>query len=395
MLIMKKLRFLPLILVGMAFTVTAQPPTGTLIGQDSTNRIITTAVPFLGITPDARAAGMGEASGAISPDANSAYWNAAKLVFIEDGYGGAVSYTPWLRKIIDDMYIFYLSGYYKIGREQAIAVSMKYFDMGTIHFNKGPTLPDQLGTYNPREYAFDATYSRLLTEHFSIGGAIRYIHSNLTGSGIPGTADSKPGNSLAVDLGVFYSKPFESRNSLLSLAGSVTNVGAKLSYSDAANKDFIPVTIRVASSYKMDLNPYNSFTFALDFSKLMVPSPYIDANGVSSKNQPLLSGMFSSFTDAPGGFQEEMHEIMTAMGIEYWYNETFAGRVGYFLEANDKGSRKYFTAGLGLRYNSFGLDMAYMVPTNKKENALAETLRLTIMYTIERRQAADDDSVTD
>lgn len=389
MLIMKKLRFLPLILIGMTFTVTAQP-TGTLIGQDSTNRIITTAVPFLSITPDARAAGMGEAGGAISPDANSGFWNAAKLVFIEDGYGGSASYTPWLRKIIDDMYIFYLSGYYKIGREQAIAVSMKYFDMGEIHFNKGPLPPDQLGRYNPREYAFDATYSRLLTEHFSIGGAIRYIHSNLTGSGIPGTADSKPGNSLAVDLGVFYSKPFESRNSVLSLAGSITNVGAKLSYSDAANKDFIPINLRLGSAYKMELNPYNSLTFALDLNKLMVPSPY-----PNSEQEPLLSGMFSSFTDAPGGFKEEIHEIMTAMGVEYWYNDTFAGRMGYFLEANDKGSRKYFTAGLGLRYNNFGLDMAYMVPTNRKENALAETLRLSIMYTIERRQSADDDSVTD
>lgn len=391
MLIMNKLRLLPLVLVGLTFSAFGQ----TLIGQDSTNRIITTAVPFLAITPDARAAGMGEAGGAISADANSGYWNAAKLVFVEDGYGGSASYTPWLRKIIDDMYIFYLSGYYKIGREQTIAVSMKYFDMGEIQFNNGPTIRDQLGRFNPREYAFDASYARLLTEHFSIGGAIRYIHSNLTGSGIPLTADAKPGNSLAVDLGVFYTRPMVSNNSVLSFSGAITNLGSKVSYSDGANKDFIPINLRIGTAYKMDLNPDNSITFAVDFNKLMVPSPYTDPVIGSSKNKPLLSGVFSSFSDAPGGFEEEIHEIMTAMGIEYWYRETFAGRIGYFLEADDKGNRKYFTAGLGVRYNRFGLDMAYMVPTNKKENALAETLRLTLMVTMERKQQLEDESVQD
>jgi hypothetical protein len=389
MLIMNKLRFLSLLLSGIAFSAIAQP-TGTLIGQDSTNRIITTAVPFMSITPDARAAGMGEAGGAISPDANSAFWNPAKLAFVQDGFGAAASYTPWLRKIIDDMSIFYLAGYYKINREQTIAASMKYFDMGEITFNKGPAIPDILGTYNPREYAFDVTYSRLLTEEFSLGGSIRYIHSNLTGSGIPGTADSKPGNSLAVDLGVFYSHPFVSNNSLLTLTGTITNIGSKVTYSDGANKDFIPVNLRVGTAYKMDLDVNHSITFAVDFNKLMVPSPY-----PGSKTTPLLSGMFQSFTDAPGGFEEEIHEIMTAMGVEYWYSETFAGRLGYFLEANDKGNRKYLTAGLGIRYNQFGLDMAYMVPTNKKENALAETLRLTLLMTIAKKQLTEDESVTD
>jgi hypothetical protein len=384
---MNKLRLLPLILSGMTISAFGQ---GTLIGQDSTNRIITTAVPFLAITPDARAAGMGEAGGAISADANSGFWNAAKLAFVEDGFGVSASYTPWLRKIIDDMSIFYLAGYYKINREQTISASMKYFDMGVIQFNKGPTIPDQLGRYNPREYAFDVTYARLLTEEFSIGGAIRYVHSNLTGSGIPSTADSKPGNSLAVDLGVFYSHPFVSNNSNLSLSGSITNIGSKVTYSDGANKDFVPINLRLATAYKMDLDPYNSLTFALDFNKLMVPSPY-----PGSSDTPLLSGMFQSFTDAPGGLEEEIHEIMTAIGIEYWYNETFAGRLGYFLEAFDKGNRKYLTAGLGIRYNQFGLDMAYMVPTNKKENALAETLRLTLSMTVARKQLTEDESVAD
>ncbi len=387
---MNKLRILLLMCSGFACSLPllAQPG-GTLVGQDSTNRIITTAVPFLTITPDSRAAGMGDAGVATSADANSAYWNSAKLVHIDNTYGGSASYTPWLGKIINDMYIFYLSGFYKINREQAVAVSMKYFDLGDIQFNKGPNPQDILGRYNPREYAFDVTYSRLLTEDLSIGGAIRYIHSNLTGSGITGTADSRPGNSLAVDLGVFYTKQLLSNSSVMTLGATMTNLGSKLSYSDAESKDFIPANLRIGGAFKTDLDPYNSLTFALDFNKLMVPSPY-----PGSKGQPFLSGTFASFSDARGGFKEELHEVTTSMGIEYWYNQLFAGRVGYFLESGDKGNRKYLTAGLGLRFNVFGFDMAYIVPTNKRELATAEQIRVTLMLVMAKR-ATEDDSVTD
>lgn len=387
---MNKLRILLIICSGFACSLPllAQPG-GTLVGQDSTNRIITTAVPFLTITPDSRAAAMGDAGVATSADANSAYWNSAKLVRIDNSYGGSASYTPWLGKIINDMYIFYLSGFYKINREQAVAVSMKYFDLGEIQFNKGPNPQDLLGRYNPREYAFDVTYSRLLTEDFSIGGAIRYIHSNLTGSGLAGTADSRPGNSLAVDVGLFYTKQLIKNSSVLSLGANVSNLGSKLSYSDAESKDFIPANLRIGGSFKTDLDPYNSLTFALDLNKLMVPSPY-----PGSKGQPFLSGTFASFTDAPGGAKEEFHEITASMGMEYWYNQLFAARLGYFLEAKDKGNRKYLTAGLGLRYNLFGFDMAYVVPTNKRELATAEQIRVTLMIIMAKR-ATEDDSVTD
>lgn len=385
---MNKLRVLLLLITGISLSALAQNPNGTLIGQDSTNRTITTAVPFLSITPDARAAGMGDVGVATSADANSAYWNAAKLVYVENSYGGSASFTPWLGKIINDMYVFYLSGFYKINREQAVAVSMKYFDLGDIQFNQGPSIADQLGRYNPREYAFDVTYSRLLTENFSLGGAIRYIHSNLTGSGIVGTADSKPGNSLAVDLGVFYTKPMISQNSVLSLGGTITNLGSKLSYSDASAKDFIPTNLRLGGAFKKDLDPFNSLTFAVDVNKLMVPSPR-----PGSKSEPLLNGIFSSFSDARGGFKEEIREFMMSMGMEYWYRQTFSGRVGYFLESKDKGNRKYMTAGLGFRKSRFGLDVAYLVPTNKRENALAETLRFTLMMTIAK--GVDDESLTD
>lgn len=362
---------------------------GTLIGQDSSNRIITTAVPFLAITPDSRAAGMGDVGAATSPDANSAYWNSAKLAFIDQDYGVGASYTPWLGKIINDMSIFYLSGFYKINREQTVAASMKYFDLGEIQF-RDINAVDQ-GRFNPREYAFDVTYSRLLTEQFSLGGAIRYIHSNLTGALTTGNVDARPGNSVAVDLGVFYTKPMVTKNSTLSFGASITNLGAKISYSDASNKDFIPVNLRLGSAFKTQLDPFNSLTFALDFSKLMVPSR---KPPVGEAPPTLLSGIFSSFTDAPGGFEEEMHEIIVSSGVEYWYKETFSGRLGYFLEAQDKGNRKYLTAGVGMRVNKFGLDIAYLVPTNKRENALAETIRFTILYVFKDTEKVDD-SVTD
>jgi hypothetical protein len=361
-----------------------------VIGQDSTNHVITTAVPFLSITPDARAAGMGDVGAAVSADANSAFWNAGKLAFVDKSYGASGSYTPWLGKIINDMNIFYLSGFYKITRQQTIAASMKYFDLGEIQFNNGPDpIANNLGRFNPREYAFDVTYSQLLTENLGIGGSLRYINSNLTGALSTGANDARPGNSVAVDIGLFYTKPLVSKNSNLSLAGSITNIGSKITYSDANNKDFIPTNLRLGGAFKTAINAYNSLTFGLDFNKLLVPSP-----GPGNKGKPLLSGMFGSFTDAEGGFSEEIREITTALGMEYWYDNgtggALAGRIGYFFEAWDKGNRKYLTAGVGGRLNNFGVDLAYMVPTNKRENALAETLRFTISMMMEKKVIQED-----
>lgn len=385
---MNKLRIAILLIlsIGARFYGFSQ---ANLIGQDSTNRVITTAVPFLTITPDSRAAGMGDTGVATSADANSAHWNSAKLAFIEQGYGVSGSYTPWLGKIINDMSVFYLSGFYKITREQTVAASMKYFDLGEIQFNNGPTVNDFLGRFNPREFAFDVTYSRLLTEQFSLGGALRYIHSNLTGAFSSGGIDARPGNSVAVDVGVYYTKPLVSRNSALSFGATITNIGAKISYSDADNKDFIPTNLRLGGSYKTELDAFNSITFAMDVNKLLVPSP-----SANSKDKALLSGIFGSFTDAPGGFSEEIREFSLSTGVEYWYNNTFAGRLGYFLEAKDKGNRKYLTAGIGAKVQKFGIDIAYLVPTNKNENALAETIRFTVMMYFEAKKQ-NEESVTD
>ncbi len=385
---MNKLRFLIFISFGSSLFTSMHAQTtgggGVIIGQDTNNKSITTAVPFLGITPDSRAAGMGDAGVATAPDANSAYWNAAKLAFVDKGYGGSLSYTPWLGKIINDMRLVHLSGFYKIDRVQTVGASMKYFDLGDIELRDGANISQ--GRYNPREVAIDFTYSRLLTDHFSIGGSLRYIYSNLTGS-FTGL-DASSAHSVAVDIGVFYTKPLESKNATLSLGASINNIGAKISYTNANNPDFIPTNLRIGGAYKTELNPLNSLTFALDFNKLMVPSTV-----PGSRNKPLLEGIFGSFSDAPGGFAEELSEFTISTGVEYWYNNTFAGRLGYFYEDQYKGNRKYLTAGVGFKYDNFVIDMAYLVPTNKRENALAETIRFTIMYMFPTK-IKDEESVT-
>ena len=358
---------------------------------------ITTAVPFLAISPDARHAALGDAGVATSPDANATYWNAGKLAFIDKKYGATISYTPWLGKIVNDMSISYLSGFYKIDQEQAVNASIRYFDLGDISFRDANNNP--LGDFNPREFAFDATYSRKLSETFGMGLTARYIYSNLTGafSGI----DAKPGHSVAVDIGAYYSTELRTaKPSVLSLGGMISNIGAKLSYTDNQNKDFLPINLRIGAAYTTELDLANSLTFVLDFNKLMVPTPPIrstDGTVVYGKddNRSLLSGMFGSFSDAPNGFEEEMQEFMTSIGVEYWYKDLFAGRVGYFNESLNKGNRKYMTVGLGFRRKQFGIDVAYLIPTNKRESPLAETLRFTLLFQLQQTEVEKKESVTD
>lgn len=379
--------FLLLVFASTALTVFPQDvdKPGQLLGQQ---RAITTAVPFLGITPDARHAALGDAGVATSADANAAYWNAGKLVFItEQKYGGSFSYTPWLGKIVNDMWISSLSGFYKLDREQAIGVSFKYFDLGEISFRGYQNEP--LGDFNPKEASFDATYSRMLTDNFSIGLSGRYVFSNLTGAFT--APDAQAGKSVAADIGVYYTKPLQgTRSSTLSLGAQVSNIGAKISYTDNNNKDFLPTNFRLGGAYLTELDPFNNITFILDFNKLMVPSPGANRDTVS-----LLSGMFGSFSDAPGGAKEELQEFMISAGIEYWYRNIFAGRLGYFNEHVDKGNRKYLTMGVGFRKQTFGIDVAYIVPTNQREHPLAETLRFTLLMHIPSTMQEGEESVTD
>ncbi len=379
-------------------------------GQDSTRRVITTAVPFLTIAPDARSGAMGDVGAAISPDANASYWNASKLALIDKKFGFSLAYTPWLGKIINDMSISYLSGYYKISREQAVAMSLRYFDLGDIFFTDEFGVNN--GQFSPREVAIDATYARLLAENFSIGVAIRYIHSNLTGNFSSSTIEARPGNSVAADISMFWSKDlmFSGANSNIAFGGSITNIGAKLSYSDENNKDFIPTNLRLGTAFKTNLDPFNTLTIAIDFNKLMVPTPPVyqfnndgslatdqDGNPIIARGKDpdrgLLSGMFGSFADAPDGFSEEIQEIMIGLGLEYWYNNVFAARAGYFYENVNKGNRKYFTMGVGFRYQVFGIDFAYLVPT-EQNHPLSETLRFTLIFDFDH-VAAKDESVTD
>ncbi len=395
--------FSALVVLLIPNITTAQTTPPNIVGQNDDYRVITTAVPFLSITPDARAAGMGDAGVATQADANSVHWNPAKLVFIDHNIGFALSYSPWLSRIINDMSLSYLSGYYKISQEQAVAVSMRYFDLGEIFFTNQSNI--QQGRFNPRELAIDATYSRKLTENLSVGITARYVHSNLTGNFSASTIEARPGNTAAADVSVYYQKQF--KNNILAFGANISNIGAKLSYSNESNKDFIPINLRLGGSYKLYLDPYNSFTFALDFNKLMVPTPPVyarDDNGTiivdpetnkpvilrgKDPNRPLLSGMFGSFADAPDGFPEEMQEIMIALGTEYWYNNTFSGRIGYFYENANKGNRKYFTFGVGFRYNVFGIDFAYLVP-QRQDHPLAETLRFTLLFNFKPVSALDD-----
>lgn len=367
-----------------------------IAGQDTSRRVITTAVPFLLIATDARAGAMGDAGVATSADANSTHWNIAKLAFVQNDMGFSLSYTPWLAKIVNDMSLSYLSGYYKINREQTVGLSMSYFNLGNILFTDINGEPIQ--NFTPKEFSVAGSYSRMLSENMSIGVTLKYIHSNLTGDFVGSSVqvnDSHPGHSLAADIGWFWNKDIGQKSNL-ALGATIVDIGNKITYSDDSQKEFISTTLRFGGAYKLGLDPYNSITFALDFNKLLVPTPpvyvvddnggiIIDQNGDpeiargKDPNRSLISGIFGSFTDAPDGASEELKEVMLSTGIEYWYKDLFALRGGYFWEHYDKGDRKYFTMGLGLRYNVFGIDFAYLVP-QRREHPLAETLRFTLHF---------------
>ncbi len=368
---------------------------GFISGQDSLRNPITVAVPFLSFAPDSRASGMGDAGVATSPDANSAHWNNAKLAFMQDNVGFAVSRSPWLGNIVDDMSLSYLSGFVKIDQVQAIGASFRYFDLGEIALYDEFANPN--GIENPSELSIDGTYSRKLSEFMGLGFTLRFIWSNLAGN-ITGAPDAKAGTSVAVDLGWYYRRPivFSGRNAELSFGAHISNIGQKITYSSASNENFIPANFRIGSAFKTDLDPYNSFTFAFDINKLLVPTPpiyqvddngniVIDTNGNRSivqgrdPDRTLLSGTFGSFGDAPRGFSEEIEELTYSVGVEYWYKDLFAARAGYFSEHENKGDRKYFTVGAGIRYQVFGFDFSYLIPTGQN-HPLADTLRWTLLF---------------
>jgi len=360
---------------------------------------ITTAVPFLIITPDARAGALGDAGVSSTPDAASIHWNPAKLAFIENDMGFALSYTPWLRKLVPDINLAYLSGYGRFGEKklQTLAGSLRYFSLGNITFTdeQGNVLRD----YNPSEWALDVAYARKLSDFVSMGIALRYVNSNLTGGIDVGGSSTKAANAVAGDIGVYVTKPnikIGDMKSDFAFGLNISNIGNKVAYTNTSEKDFIPINLRFGPSYKVKFDEYNSLALMIDINKLLVPTPpslahdtsgnpIPDGNGyyvIESGKNPNVSvpaGIFQSFGDAPGGGKEELRELTYSFGLEYWYNKMFSIRAGYFNEHASKGNRKYFTVGAGIRYNVFGLDFAYLIPTSQR-HPLENTLRFTLTF---------------
>ncbi len=386
------IRFIIVLGVSLLLSLSAYAQSSAITGAADSARVITTGVPFLAISPDARSAGMGDVGVAISPDANAVYWNPAKLAFMESDFGMSISFTPWLSTVVDDMSISYLTGYKKIADGQTLALEMRYFDLGDIQLTNASG--GLLNLVSPREFAIGATYALKLSEKLSAGLSARFIHSNLlTGTNVNGSA-GRPGISAAADIAVFYTTPIVlgAREGSWSFGADISNIGPKITYLSEETADFLPTNLRFGTALTTNLDPFNKLTFALDFNKLMVPTPVIDSSGrINPRNNiGLLQGMFGSFSDAPDGFSEELQEFMISTGIEYWYNDLFAVRTGYFHENVNKGARRYFTAGLGLRYQVFGVDFAYMLPRGTN-HPLAQTLRITLHFNLDQGEEPEID----
>ena len=366
-----------------------------ILGQ---RNVITTAVPFLLITPDSRAAGMGDMGVATSADANSIHWNPAKLAFSEDEGGISLSAAPWLRQLVPDMWLYYLSGYYKLDDKQSIGASLRYFTLGDIQFTDEVGNP--MGNHKPNELALDVSYSRLLSEKFSLGIGIRFIYSDLARGNIGSSGvEIRAGRALSADLGALYKDNIKigDKKWTYSIGANISNMGNKITYTTEANRDFIPINLRIGTFWNVELDDYNELGFGIEFNKLLVPTPqYIfrednlgnriqDANGndiIQSREPyegPVLAGMFSSFGDAPGGFREELREITTSVGVEYWYDKQFALRTGYFYEHNTKGGRNFMTFGAGIKYQVFRIDLAYLQPIARR-HPLQNTIRFSLAF---------------
>jgi hypothetical protein len=345
--------------------------------------VITTGVPFLTIAPDSRAGAMGDAGVATTPDVNSQHWNPAKYAFIESEMGVALSYTPWLRNLVSDINLAYLAGYKRLDDQQTLSASLRYFTLGDITFMSD--LGEELGQQNPNEFALDFAYTRLLSEKFSGSIAFRYIRSDLTGGQMVNNVETHAGNTFATDIAFYYQNEIRvnRKRSQLGAGINISNIGGKISYTDGETKDFIPANMKLGVSYTTEMDKYNTITFALDANKLLVPTPVrsdtADIITGLGANKSVIAGIFSSFSDAPGGMSEELKEVTLSLGAEYWYNKQFALRAGYFYEDASKGNRKFFTAGAGLKMNVFALDFSYLLPV-AQNNPLANTLRFTLSF---------------
>ncbi len=361
---------------------------------------VQTAVPFLMINPDARSGAMGDVGIGLSPDANSIHFNASKYAMSPEKFGMSLTYTPWLRSLgVNDIYLAYAAGYYQFGSsvKQAIGVSLRYFSLGNIQWTDYNA--QVLGEGSPREFETAVSYSRQLSKFIAIGLTGKFIYSNLaTGQSVDGSGKISSGRAAAADLSFTYRKPITmaAGKSDLMVGVVVKNIGNKITYLRSA--DFLPQNLGIGAAWSIPLDQYNSITVALDINKLLVPTPNpLDtvktASGVPAwKDKSPASALFSSFGDAPGGAQEELKEFNFSAGVEYWYDKQFAVRAGYFYEHAEKGGRRYFTVGLGLKYNVMGINLSYLVPTSSQRGPLDNTLRFSLLFDAASFKDGDNDN---
>lgn len=375
---------------GVVLALTFSQGYAQVIGPGNTNtdgrqfNAITTAVPFLTITPDARSGALGDAGVALSTDANATFWNPAKLAFVEEKNGLSVSYSPWLQKLVSDVDLGYLSYFHNLDDRNTIGASLRYFSLGSISLVDANQA--DLGTYNPNELSLDVTFARKFGENFSLGTSIRYIHSNLLNGTFFSGQQTKAGNAIAADVSLYYKSDTQQfgKDAQFAFGTNISNIGSKISYSDGGPKYFLPTNLKVGAANTWFLDDYNQLTVTLDVNKLLVPTPPIrNADGTIAEgkddNRSVVSGIFGSFSDAPGGASEEFKEINFGGGLEYWYNKQFALRTGYFYESPEKGNRKYLTLGAGFRYKFANIDFAYLV-ANQQSSPLANTLRFSLLF---------------
>lgn len=366
-----------------------------LLGQ---RNVITTAAPFLLISPDSRGAAMGDLGVATSADANSIHWNPAKMAFIENNAGISLSAAPWLRQLVPDIWFYYLSGYKRIDNRSTISGSLRYFTLGDIQFTDINGNPN--GNYEPKEFAVDGSYARQLSDNLSLGIALRFIFSDLARGqvGVSGT-EIRAGIAGAGDVGMLYKNDVEigNREFEYSIGANFSNIGNKITYTTEANRDFIPMNFRVGTFWKTQIDEFNEIGFGVDFNKLMVPTPQYNFDSLGNiigrelSDAPVIQGMLSSFGDAPGGFREELNEFTYSIGLEYWYAKQFALRAGYFNEADTKGARKYATFGAGLKYKVFQIDAAYLQPFARR-HPLQNTIRFSLLFDIDAFSDQNSDS---
>ena len=377
--------------IALAFTLAIATTTAWADDKKEIFNPVRTSVTSQGIAPDARAAGLGDVGAATEADVYSQFWNPAKYPFAISRAGVGLSYTPWLRQLVNDIGLAHMSGYYRIGDYAAISAGIRYFSLGevTTNDNSGGSSSAPALTIRPYEMSADVAYSLMLSEKFSIAAAVRWIYSDLTYSY---TDNTTPGSAFAADLALYYQNYLNigQRECQLGIGMNVSNIGSKITMGEDANSEFIPTNLRLGASLMIPVDEYNRFTLAADANKLLVPTYPHQNEGETTEDYQRrvqrdyydvssIGGIFKSFGDAPGGFKEELDEISLSVGAEYVYHDQFSVRAGYHHESANKGNRKYFTVGAGFKMSAFTLDAGYVIAT-AKSNPLDQTMRFSLTF---------------